>query len=61
MYSLDLYFLGSVIVIVIVIYLIFKWIQINRSTQPLDIECVTIFNNVPLFTGTSQKYNKRDD
>jgi hypothetical protein len=35
MYSLDLYFLESVIVIVI--YFIFKWIQSNRSTQPLDI------------------------
>jgi hypothetical protein len=29
-------------VIVTVIYFLFKWIQIIRSTQPLDIECVNI-------------------
>jgi hypothetical protein len=30
-------------VIVIVIYFMFKWIQIKRSAQPLGIECVTVF------------------
>ena len=33
--------LTAAIVIVIVIYFIFKHIQVNRSSQPLDIECVT--------------------
>ena len=32
-----------IVVTIIMIDFIFKWIQINRPTQPLDTECVTIF------------------